>query len=246
MKKYDRIRLIENIQRVAKEKNVKIGDMEEKAGTSTGFISRLKKDDQKGNFNVDLLCSVAEDLDCTLDYLVYAGEEGLTDNEKFMLEFIDKLTRDTNQYETEWSMMEPSIKDKYYIFEHPLFRKIDGCVEDPDGNFHYPQEMVYDSRFVDNASIAGNCFYTMLDDFHQAKVYVMKVSEYVDMFKNNEIIEIYIIEKNGTIRTVACSKFACDEVKAAIENLYKSISDARSHLTVDSRVKSIIGEYMRK
>lgn len=250
MSSYDRVRLINNIQRMAKEKDVKIGDMEEKAGVSTGLISRLKKDDTKGNFTVDLLSSVAKQLECTLDYLVYSGEEELSENEKLMLKFIDKLVRDTDQYTLEWTMMAPMIMDRTFLFQHPLFRAVDDSGEDPDGNFHYFKSMVYDSRFLENgsASINGNCFHVLLDDFTRTSLYVMNVTHSIPgkFFDKEDIIEMYFIDNGGNVKPLACSKLVCKDVSGKMQDLYDSIVNARSHLTVDSRARSIIDSYLKK
>lgn len=250
MKSYDRVKLISNIQRMAKEKDVKMGDMEEKAGVSTGLISRLKKDETKGNFTVDLLCSIAEQLECTLDYLVYSGEGELSENEKLMLKFIDKLVRDTDQYILEWTMMEPMIVDRSFLFQHPLFRVVDDYAEDPDGNYHYFKSTVYDSRFLENgsATINGNCFLVLLDSFTQTFLYVMNVTHSIPgkYFEKENIIEMYFIEKTGSVKPLACSKLVCEEVSGKMQDLYDSIVNARSHLTVDSRARSIIDSYLKK
>ena len=52
---FDKKRCIENIYTIAKEKNIKIGDLEEKAGVSKGYLSRINKEDSSSVPGVDLI-----------------------------------------------------------------------------------------------------------------------------------------------------------------------------------------------
>ena len=169
MAEFDRNLLIENIYRLAKEKKLKIGDLESSVGVSTGYLSRLAKDESKGVFSAELLFQIADKLGTTMDSLVLVNTKGLTDNEQYLLSFIERLTLETENYGVEWNMMEPMIEDTTYLFDHPLFRKVDKDGEDMIGNYHTWEAMQYDSLFLESgtAYINGNCFYTRIDDFSQ-------------------------------------------------------------------------------
>ena len=45
---YDKARCLNNIYALAKERGIKIGDLEESAGVSKGYLSRVAKPDYQG------------------------------------------------------------------------------------------------------------------------------------------------------------------------------------------------------
>ncbi len=244
---FDRKRLIDNIYRFAKEKDIKIGSLEQTAGVSVGYLSRLMKDDTKGSFAVDLLCSAAEQLGKTLDALVFSTEEVITDNERKMLNFLDKLTLETENHSFEWTMMPPMIMDSSYLFEHPLFRVGDKTAEDPDGNFHYYQETSYDSRFFDpgEVKIKGNCFHAIIDSFSGREIYIMSVSRYNNKTcQHDDLLEIYFLKLEKDVEPIICSHFACSVLKEAMFRLYETINDARSHLALGHYVMDAIDRFL--
>ena len=230
----DRKRLIDNIYRYAKEKDIKIGTLEQNAGVSPGYLSRLAKDESKGSFGVDLLCSAAEQLGRTLDDLVYTNNDVLSPNELKMIAFLDKLTLKTESFQLEWQMLPPMIEDPTYIFEHPLFRLVDREELNMYGDWEICKESEYCSRFLEhgNAQIAGNCFHVPFDTYGGREVYIMSAKER-NSSNDKEILEVYFIQRNGTIEPIASTKFVNDQIQEAMKRLYLTIEAARSHLTLD-------------
>ena len=247
--KYERKKLLENIYLYAKESDHSIGDLETNAGVSTGYLSRLAKKGDKGTIGVEFLCNVAEQLDKTLDALVYTDNSQLTENEQYMIEFLDKLTLQTESNEIEWDMMPPDIQDTSFIYEHPLFRKVEKVdLEFHDIPYHY-ETNEYCSAFMEPESlhVDGNCFFTMFDDFSRTEVYIMEVSpkHYGSDPNRPRIKEMYFISM-GNVEPIACTEFLCDQVKEAVERLYSAIESARSHLKINADSKRKIDRFMKK
>lgn len=246
---FDRNRLIDNIYRVAKEKNIKIGTLEQSARVSPGYLSRLAKDDSKGSFAVELLCNVAEQLGKTLDALVYTEHKGLTENEEKMLAFLDRLTMLTENFTLEWKMLPPMIQDETYEFEHPLFRVVDRCDPDPNGNFISYKKTEYCSHFLDqeySTTIEGRCFHVLFDGFSNREVYLMFVSQYNPAsFDRQKALEIYFLRQNKYVEPIVCSLLACDQIVEAMKRLYKTVDDARSHLTFDRDSIGAIDRFLK-
>lgn len=249
MAEFDRNRLLDNVYRLAKQNNIKIGELEQSVGVSTGYLSRLAKDENKGSFSAELLCALADKLGTTMGALVFTDAKGLTDNEKYLMEFLDKLTADTEKYVVEWTMMEPMIEDATYIFDHPMFREVEKDGEDEVGNYHIWKEMQYDSRYLESgtASIAGNCFYTRIDDFSNTDIYIMNVEQgYRGKYASEKnIFEIYFI-RGLKVESVACSVLVCEQLKETIIRLYQTIEAARSHLTVEKSVRDVMNRFMTR
>lgn len=246
---FERKRLIDNIYRVAKEKDINIGTLEEEAGVSKGYLSRLAKKEDKGTFGVDLLCSIADTLEKTLDALVYEDTESLTENEKYMLDFLDRLTLQTEKRSLEWEMMPPDIQDTMFIYEHPLFRTVERMDEDYHSTPYFYETNEYCSAFMapETLHVDGNCFFTMIDEFSRTQLYIMEVSPktYGTNPNRPRIKELYFI-RNGKAEPVACTELLCDQVKEAVERLYNAIEEARSNLRINTSSKSVIDRFMKK
>lgn len=247
---YNRARMLANIYTIAKAKNVKIGDLESAAGVSTGYISRLAKDENKGALTVEVLVGIAQRLDVTLDALVLTDNGHLSQNEMEMLRFLDKVTVDTECYDLEWNLFDPRTQDDSYLCDHPLFRiKDDGYEEDDNGRPHYFKYTQYESRFLPpkEASINGNCYYALIDDFSNSSIYVMRLTvSGRSRFENETVYEIYFIDHNDNVSPVLCSKITHQQISDAVERLYLAIEGARSHLTISTHTKSIMGRYLAR
>ena len=245
---FDRNRLIENIYRYAKEKNIKIGTLEQNANVSAGYLSRLAKDDTKGSFAVDLLCSAAEQLGKTLDALVYTENGSLSENEAKMLAFLDRLTMQTENFTLEWKMMPPMIQDETFLFEHPLFRIVDRSDEDPNGNYINTRQTEYCSRFLNPnypIGIEGNCFHVLFDSYSGREVYLMNVNHYNSKTNRREnAYEMYFIQQRKKVEPIVCSVFACDQIVTAMKRLYDTVEAARSHLTFDKESIGAIDRFL--
>jgi transcriptional regulator with XRE-family HTH domain len=249
MTEFDRSLLIDNIYRLVKDKKIKIGELEQSVGVSAGYLSRLAKNDSKGVLSADLLAQLSEKLGTTMDLLAFSNTKDLTENETYLLSFIDKLTSDTEQYNIEWKMLPPMIQDPKYLFSNPLFSQYPTGGEDEAGDYHTWYEMQYDSRFLKHgtALIGGDCFSTKLDKYSETEIYLMNVEQRGDspFTCEKDIYEIYFFEPKK-VEGVVCSKLACDQLKSAISRLYVTVEDARSHLTVDQSVKDIMSRFMKQ
>ncbi len=102
MIEFDKSRLISNIYYLAKKKNIKIGDIETKAGVSLGYISRLNKEENKTVPNIEFLVSVANSLGVSLDSLLENDFSTRTFDENKIISFLDKLTAQTKAYQIAW------------------------------------------------------------------------------------------------------------------------------------------------
>ena len=252
MAELNRAITIRNIVSIAKEKNIKIGDIEQKAGVSAGYLSRLAKDDNKGVLSIDVIYNIANQLETSIDLLVSTDPEILSENENMILGFLDKLMFDTEHSSIEWKMMPPMIQDAtYLVHDNPLFRVGDASAEDPDGNMHYYEETSYDSRFlpVNCGVVDGDCFHTIIDDSSGTEIYVMKVRQRTNMYCTSSsienIIEIYFI-RGDNVEPIICTVLACEQLEQEIRRLYNTIEAARSHLSIEPRTKGIIERYAKK
>ncbi len=251
---FDKKRCMSAIYAIAKEKGVKIGDLEKEANVSTGYLSKLNKEENTSSPSIELLLAVARVLGVTIDMLIYSDYEGLSSNEKYVLKFLDKLVNDTLSGDLQWDKetqkqllnvgCDYSGGEAYA--EHPLFEAAEIPVVGESG---YPEstrlESCYYSRFFSEGEtkIAGDGFHANLCPA-DADIYIMKVdNEEANMEIGYDQFEVYLIQK-GNVTPLCCSEFVCSEISRQIQNLYKVIVDADSNLGVNNEVKNIINLYM--
>lgn len=248
---FDKRRCMSAIYAIAKEKGVKIGDLEKEAGVSTGYLSKLNKEENTSSPSIELLVAAARLLGVTIDMLIYSEYEGLSANERYMLKFLDKLISQTLSGELQWEKETKKqllnlecgydLSGEAYV-RHPLFT----VTETPaggEGKFYLTS--CYCSRFFPEGDtlIAGDGFHAALSP-SDAELYIMKVeNEESHMGIGYDQFEVYLVNGSG-VKPLGCSDFVCGEVSRQIQNLYKVIVDADSNLGINDEVKGIIDLYM--
>ena len=107
MDSFDKKRCLDNIYFLAKQKGKKIGELEELAGVSTGYLSRANKEDSTSKLTIDLIAAIAQALEVSIDKLVNYNLSGLSPNERRVIAFIEKLMKDTEDGVIDWKKNPP-------------------------------------------------------------------------------------------------------------------------------------------
>ena len=80
---------------LAKQHDPKIKDLETGCGVSVGYLSRLRQGEKNIAPGADFLLAVSERLSVSVDMLLSSEISEATESENEMLQYIDKLTRET-------------------------------------------------------------------------------------------------------------------------------------------------------
>ena len=88
---YDKKQLLKNIVAVAKEKKKKLGDVESQIGVAPGYFSRYAKDDNTANPGLEAVARAAEELNVTVDTLLYSSYDTLTTTDKYLMDKLNDL-----------------------------------------------------------------------------------------------------------------------------------------------------------
>lgn len=252
MNEFDRINCIDNITWEVKSQGKKLGEIEVNAGGSPGILSRLRNNEGKGNFSVELFHGISQQLRRSMDYLAnYNPDAPITENDKYLLKFLDQLTYDTEHHNTAWDMLDASIVNPKYIFEHPLFSKVLQTSVDPLGLSSAKEDiMQYNSRFDETAEIAGHCYFAGIRGSQGTSVHIMKC-RYRE--KNNKfgqmtdaVYEMYFIGRKKEVSPLVSSHLVCTEVATAIKDLYFAIEGTRSNIRLNDHTMSVIEAYMNR
>ena len=107
---FDRARLMNNINTLIKDKNIKIGELENSIGISTGYLSKMSKADNESMPGIDQKKKLAQRLGTSVDMLV-CGDFGRSNDNLFQLiRVLDKMKKDTDLHNIEWER----IPKEYY------------------------------------------------------------------------------------------------------------------------------------
>lgn len=102
---YTKSRCLNNIYFLAKQKGEKIKDLELKAGVSIGYLSRISKEDNTKKMSIDLVAAIAQELDISIDRLIFDDLTAILPGEQRIYDFIEKLIAKTENGEINWDKM---------------------------------------------------------------------------------------------------------------------------------------------
>lgn len=116
--------LLDNITYYLEKTGMKIGELEAKCGVSTGYISRLYKED-KAKPSFEFVKSVAKVFHSSIDKMVYIDRSTATPTELYLFDFMQKLEKDTTLEKLSWqeehlSDLQGIPKDEQWKVNHPL------------------------------------------------------------------------------------------------------------------------------
>ncbi len=137
---FDRQQLIENVNNLIQQKNLKVGDIENAIGISAGYISRLSKEGSKSIPATDVVWKLAHYLGVSTDALISGDFSKGTDNISVLRRFIKKLLVQTEEGSAEWEPVTTRYVNAVLKGEEPLFflvkeRAGDSGVPVTDENF---------------------------------------------------------------------------------------------------------------
>jgi transcriptional regulator with XRE-family HTH domain len=238
--------LITNIYALAKKKNIKIGSLEEQSGVSKGYLSRVSKGVVKALPPVDVLKTMAGILDVSVDYLIEYDSSEYTESEKYIIKFLDKLIKLTNESNLDWILETATVlnEDSDRNVDNPMVSVIDGYSAEFDKLYKTHQ---YSSSFNGETytRIQGNCYHVRLPQ-SLANVYLMSVvyGSQERFGSEHPALEMYLYEK-GAITPLCSSFFTRDSIAQQMHNLYSSIENRISRIGLDSHTKGILDNFLK-
>ncbi len=246
---YDKTRCVNNIYTIAKEKGVKIGDLEENSGVSKGYLSRVAKPDYQGSPPIEMLDSIAHQLGVGIDFLVNFDPEKLSENEQFVMKFIDKLSTLTGAEKMEWLYETTTtlIADDNSKVDNPLV-SVQKEYSDELNRWYDTHE--YSSAIYEGyVTVTGTCYHAKLSTSH-AEVYLNKVT-YHNVPRNerlettaHDIVEVYLFE-NKAVQPICSTYYVSDELKDAVNNLYQMVSSIPSKIALSQSTRSTMDFFIK-
>ena len=246
---YSTKRLIDNIYYLAREKGLKISDIEnikitegdeEKNLFSPGYFSRLQKSDTPTAIGADKLKKIADKLETTMDMLVNFDYTGNTPTENLVANFIKKLVSDTKLDRIHWDYISSDYIDRIEsgTAGHPLFKPEEYTTLDIYDRQVSDCKYVYQSSFFpdEKFSIAGDCYSAKISDI--SEVYLMKISSETrrEHLCGNLFLELYLV-KGTSVNGICISASKFNEL---LSNLYNIAQESSRHMVLSNSAKTSI------
>lgn len=239
-----------NIRELLKENsNVKIGQIEREAGIRLGYMSRLEKEDNTSDPSMEFIVTAARLLNVSVDALISYDLAGLTSTEKYLVNFIEKLKKDTMDEKLNWAVESKFELNKGELdingnSKHPLFSLEEFYRETECGYPEQVTECVYVSKtFGPNTGIHDDCFKLRLKN--GSTFYLMNLSK--DVYRVNDksafVKEAVMYVPGGPIQVLATTK---DEypIGDLLNNLYDVIKENMKHPQVNKDAMYAIDAFM--
>lgn len=249
MRKFDSKKCINNIYYLIKDRNMKIGDVEKEVGVSTGYFSRLSKEDNQASPSMETLCALAELLGVSLDSLAFLDLTEMGYQDRLVSDFILKvieMTVASNLLWTKQDMANVEV-DISNFNKHPLFELRNKEDEGFDSNIHH---FDYTTTFRKGGYIVGE-FYTVYLEDYKASLYIVKTAQkhFADLIGDdfkyvNESYELFMSsdnELNGICHTDSLlGKF----YEKILPQLYDAAAVSSRKSKINIKVKNIITKFM--
>lgn len=240
---FDKMRCIANIYMLAKQKNIKIGTLESKAGVSIGYLSRLNKADNTASPSIECLTTMAAELEISLDVLINAELAKLTSTEEYILNFLKRLLNDTETDKIIW-LRETQQELEQLAAEtddHPLFGLVtkQEIIEDYMKSYDVLEYIPVEKGNMGTV-INGDCFHVPI--YGDAEVYITNI-QFEDQSVNENDYDVFLV--NGKERNALCStRNVKSEISVEIVTLYQSIKNSMHRLHLNKNIRNIIEGYV--
>lgn len=232
---FDKKQLISNISYLINTNNIKIGEIEKEIGVSTGYISRIQKEDGPMP-NIEFINSISKKFNVSIDTLLNINMSQIISAENYILNLLDKLINDTEQDSLNWNIeTTENLHKNSVISNHSLFEE--SIISD--------RKYIFDSMMYSlKTEIHGTCF--NLEMKNHSKLYVMNIiDEERSLLKNAENIlnlEIWLV-KDYNKKEFICNTKNSNYTQKLIY-LYNSLIKNMSKPKLNKDTKYIFDSYL--
>lgn len=230
--------LFDNIAFLLKKQGKKVGELENVAGVSAGYISRTK--DGNGKPGLDFVVKVADFFGVSVDALLKVRFSALTATEEYIVRFLEKLTQDTEADCLDWKKETETDADICYhpdmvmdTYSHPLFQVID------DGG---DPEVEFNSHSYGDKTYINVSYNVKISD--SVSFYLVFVTEReAKDFMNIGVKELWLVGRSGR-------QFLCDDVDSPVDigemirNLFCAVEENIKHPKIKEEYRDAIDSYL--
>lgn len=240
MEPFDKKRCLDNIYFLAKQKGKKIGELEELANVSTGYLSRANKEDSTSKLTIDLIAAIAQALEVSIDKLVSYDLAALSPNEQRIIAFIEKLGHDTEEGDIDWEKNPPVLLSSIECYGDGTTSECLFLCENGEPYYHSYFFPGHESQQMDDYFT-----YYIAND---VRVIFTKVKH---SEAEGEDYELYFLVEGGydspsSVEPV-CGTCPTSETlfDSALKHLYETVADSCRNVKLSPVVRNVIDRFMR-
>lgn len=252
--KKDIMVFVENIHTLANLYGMKIGEVENKAGISKGYVSRLKKAGETANIQDDTVKKIADVFGCSTKAIMYHNLEDMGKDELYYFDFVLKLYDETKHDIIIWNFKETKdliTKEEYENHPYKFFYEHYYNSDDKDKCYCWSSKFLY---FGPNGWFLPSYPFVWTSKIGKdTELMFIYFEAYDDDLKDygkegafeGIAVELYL-NKNGTIVPL-CADYNDNALAELLYEFYFEINfrqENRPRLTDD--IREIIDNYMGK
>ena len=241
---FDNTLLIKNIGVLLRKNGLRLGDLENALGISTGYISRTSKPGSGKKMSIDIVWKIARLFGVSVQDLIESDLSAPTTNTNLVVRFLTKLLKQTSEDEIEWE----EGGDALCAFENYLY----------DSGILSHQEK-HRSRYRPTDHLNPNAIFILEDMIYACKGvrpgWYLAIIPYSSVEHGGKNIDCIFFRPVGEIkggkadsceweRGFYSSDDPCRDVSSAGINLYKMITAKAIDTRLTKDVKSWMTDYL--
>ena len=242
--RYDKNLFISNVYYLAKNQGLKIGQLESICGVSTGYFARLRQGGKNIAPGADFLLEISRQLSVSVDALLTFDFSGKSDSDIDLLQYIDKLTRETLNRTLAWQ------EDPFGYSESTPVRS--------DGTTMHPLFSTTPSSQGESAPYYNSKFHPWRSDLVPVKTYGCVLREgrtlYLVKIRSSDPEEAegwqeleLVMTGSGLSSPVPLehtSHEKASSLDAPLYRLFDAVEDLIAHPQLTPEAKAMIREYL--
>lgn len=249
---FDKKTFFQNVSYLLTIQNKKIGDLESRAGVRVGYMSRVKKPESSAEPSINFVATAAKFLGVSIDSLLYDNYESMTETEKYIVSFLEKLVKETKEDSLDWEVETPNellrvVANHEGEINHPLYTPSYTIEDDGLPIPDYANVEFYSKSFGSNTRIAGDCYNIKIKG--DTWLYIMYVTEngFVKELKDGD--DPFDFRKEIWVYKKGEKQFLCDSapmsiMKGVVEELYNTIEESFKHPRISRSFKVDMDAFM--
>ena len=236
-------RLYGNISKLMKDQGIKVSEIETVMGVSTGYYSKLSKNQTVPN--ADVLYRIAQRLGVTVDMLITCDltSNRATDNLRLMIAFIQKVRKLTDSVDLRW--------EKHTLADLEFEYVVLGDEKDPTivRSFKKKDSEEDETLFYRNGfsktriDFVGECYRTKMPGY---TLYINKLAENAPEGEHSgESVTYYELSAaySGNTECI-CNGKEAPEINAELELLYVCLQKHAADLQMSESVRDLITNFI--
>lgn len=229
MIKYDKDRLLNNIDFLLEKNNIKKGELEQFIEVSPGYLSRIKASDNvDASPNIDKLSLIASKLNCSIISLLFCDYASLTETEIYLVNSLESIIDKTNNDQVVWCKLSPS---SFLHSGFPLcFKK-----ENMFLKFDFDEYAFRSSFLGKTVGVVDNVYYSKNKS---DTIYIIPVRE-----EDETQYEIYINSKGEVAKIINGSSESKSGILKILQTLYDVAVFSSKKVRIDESVRQMLGGF---